>query len=56
MTAESMRDLLRGVAIAALAGAVMALRGAFTGPGLPLEAMKKASCMTLGISSTVFTR
>ena len=25
MTAESMRDLLRGVAIAALAGAVMAL-------------------------------
>ena len=36
MTAESMRDLLRGVAIAALAGAVMALSGAFTGPGLPL--------------------
>ncbi len=38
LTSETARDFLRGVGIAALAGVVIALSGAFTGPGLSLTA------------------
>ena len=36
LTSEATRDFLRGLGIAAIAGVVLAISGAFSGPGLPL--------------------
>jgi len=36
MTPDMLRDFLRGLGIAAIAGGVLAVSGAFSGPGLPL--------------------
>ncbi|MBO9502309.1 LytTR family DNA-binding domain-containing protein [Brevundimonas sp. A19_0] len=38
LTSEAARDFVRGLGIAAIAGVVLALSGAFTGPGLSLTA------------------